>query len=170
MESLLDRSVLHSSNHTPMRSTIALFSVSIVTLLFTNDPVNAQCASGWGCGIPDGRHSPCFEVKVDTNTTNIGALPSHDELISNATPAADDNRWKGSTNSILEEAHHYGMISLDGDLGSSVVYGGVISGEGFITNDSIAFSPKALKKPVVRNLFLRSSEQHRTVWPAAPFK
>ncbi len=155
-----------------MRTTIALFSVSIVTLLFANDPVQAQCASGWGLGIPDGRHSPCFEVNLDTSASSIGALPSHDERITQVTPS-EENFVATPTTPIEGNIDREGVV-YSGKLSEpSVASGGVIRGEGNVTNNLVIRpnqAPAASKRAILRDLFLRSSDPHHTVWLAAPLK
>jgi hypothetical protein len=73
-----------------MRTAIAILSVSVLTLLSANSRVGAQCATG----LPDFKHSPCFEVHIDGNVQASGVLESHDELMSDPAREAPEQRFK----------------------------------------------------------------------------
>jgi hypothetical protein len=135
-----------------MRTAIAILSVSVLTLLSANSRVGAQCATG----LPDFKHSPCFEVHIDGNVQASGVLESHDELMSDPAREAPEQRFKTPSLSANGRAFLDSTGTFSGNIERFRQLPGVqqrATGE----------------RPIVRDLFLRSSE-HWKQYPVERLK
>ncbi len=131
-----------------MRPSIVFFSVSAVALLFAHDPASAQCASGWGVfQLPDGKNSPCSQFDVDSSSKPTGSLLTPSELLGGGGTASTNNLFSGTELTVTGNIHDLGTLSTDSSI--------------------IERIPKAKPgRPMVRDLFLRSSEHWKSVWIA----
>jgi len=133
-----------------MRTSVVIFSVSAVALLFAHDGANAQCASGWGVfQLPDGKNSPCFQFNVDSSSKQAGSLPmQNEEIVAGGLLSPNESLFDGF--SIKGSGNTSDMRELSAD------------------SADVQFSAKSTKpkRPLVRDLFFRSGEHWRTVWLA----
>jgi hypothetical protein len=130
-----------------MRTSVVIFSVSAVALLFAHDGANAQCASDWGVlQLPDGKNSPCFQFNVDSSSKQTGSLPmQNDEIVAGGVLSPNESLFD--------------RFSITGSGNDSDIS---------VDSADVQFSPKSEKpkRPLVRDLFFRSSDHWKSVWLA----